>query len=80
VPPGPGQQHPVAAGISRDSDYSQLPAQVIQQAGGMSAGVGVSADDGISSACEHGHSGRPFKMGAVSGRHRPGWDHQTAHL
>jgi hypothetical protein len=57
---GPGQQHPVAARISGGSDNGELPAQAVEQARGVSVGVGVDADDGIDGVCEHGHSGRPF--------------------
>jgi hypothetical protein len=29
--------------------------------------VGVYADDGINGVCEHGHSGRPFKVRSADG-------------
>jgi hypothetical protein len=76
----PGQQHRTAPRIGRDSDDGDLPAQAIEQAGGMGVSVGVHADDGIDGVCEHGHAGCSLHPGAVSGRHRPGWEHQTAHL
>jgi len=80
VPGGEPGQLRIARGVCADLDRGQMRAKPVHDGGGVGAGMGASADDGVGQVCEHGHGPFSCRARAVRPiRHRPG-AHTRRHI
>lgn len=77
---GPGQRLGESRGVVGDRQCRECRAVRGGHLQCMGVAVGVAADDGVHTFCQHGH-GPSRSFGCVGqGRHRPGANHPTAYL